>query len=84
MVLGQLLLPDDARHLLGSLIEPDPDKRPFTAKLALAELDRVLVWHPQAPPDRRPQLMVAFSNTALKQTRGLLGAAQSTRRRADS
>ncbi len=73
-VLEQLSLPDDARHLLGSLIEPDPDERPFTAKLALAELDRVLVWHPLAPPRRRPQLLVAFSNTALQQTRGQLGA----------
>ncbi len=73
-VLGQLSLPDDARHFLGSLIEPDPDERPFTAKLALADLDRVLVWHPVAPPRRRPQLLVAFSNTALQQTRGQLGA----------
>src|ERR1019366_750730 len=34
-VLEQVDVPDDARHFLGSLIETDPDKRPFSAKLAL-------------------------------------------------
>ncbi len=52
--LEQLDVPDDARHFLGSLIDPDPDNRPFSAKIALTELDRFLVWQPEAPPAQTP------------------------------
>lgn len=73
-VLEHLDVPDDARHFLGSLIEPDPEKRPFSAKIALTELERLLVWQPQAPLRRRPQLMVALTQAVVKQARGLLAA----------
>ena len=73
-ILEQVDVPDDARHFLRSLIEPDPDKRPFSAKLALTELERLLVWHPQTPPARRPQLMVALTHTVVQQARGQLVA----------
>jgi tRNA A-37 threonylcarbamoyl transferase component Bud32/ABC-type iron transport system FetAB ATPase subunit len=73
-VLEQVDVPDDARHFLGSLIETDPDKRPFSAKLALTELERLLVWQPQAPPGRRPQLMVALTHAVVQQARGQLAA----------
>lgn len=74
-VLAQLDLPDDARHFLGALIETDPEKRPYSAKLALTELDRVLLWDPATSTARRPQLLVALTTTAVQQARGLLSAA---------
>jgi tRNA A-37 threonylcarbamoyl transferase component Bud32 len=72
--LEQLDVPDDARHFLGSLIDPDPGRRPFSAKIALTGLDRFLVWQPQAPHPRRPQLMVALTQAVVRQARGLLAA----------
>lgn len=71
-VLEQIDVPDEARRFLGNLIESDPEGRPFSAKIALGELERALAWQPMAPPRRRPQLMVALTNTVVQQAHGLL------------
>ncbi|MEA2275257.1 MAG: hypothetical protein QOC78_217 [Solirubrobacteraceae bacterium] len=80
-VLAELLIPDDARHFLGSLVEPEPDARPYAARVALADLDRLLVWYPEARVARRPQLHVLLSGNAMRQGRGLLGAQTETEAR---
>jgi superfamily I DNA/RNA helicase len=73
-VLAQLDVPDDARHFLASLIEIDPDKRPYTAKIALTELDRHLVWHPETTAAPRPRLAVLLRDRVVQQARNQLDA----------
>jgi hypothetical protein len=74
-MLAELAVPDDARRYLGTLIDPDPERRPFSAKLAIADLDQALAGEsqvqPAAPP---PVLRVALTNTVLDRVLGLLGA----------
>ena len=48
-LLDGLSIPDDATHYLRSLVSSDPEDRPQNAKLALVELTRLLVWHPEEP-----------------------------------
>jgi serine/threonine protein kinase len=68
-VLDSLEIPDDAANFLAMITAERPDDRPHNAKLALAELDKLLIWHPQHAPRRRPELLIAFTAAALAQAR---------------
>ncbi len=73
-MLDELSLPDGVERYLRALASPDPANRPFSAKLAIADLDRILASAAApiatAPP---PVLRVVLTNRALEQVRGLLG-----------
>jgi hypothetical protein len=67
-----LQLDPDAYHFLSSMVAADPKARPLTAKLAITELDRLLVWSP--PPEAvRPRLRVAVTTTVINAGRAALG-----------
>lgn len=70
--LDQLRLDSDAHHFLASLVATDPSARPLTAKLAIAELDRILTWSPR-PRLSRPRLRLALTNTVIRDGRTALG-----------
>lgn len=71
--LEQLQLGTDAYHFLAALIAVEPQGRPLTAKLAIAELDRILAWEPAQPTGPRPRLRVAITRTVLDVGRSILG-----------
>jgi hypothetical protein len=73
-LLEDLSIPDDATHYLRSLVSKDPEERPRTAKLALIELKRLLVWHPEKTSERRPDLRIILTRTVLQRAQALLGA----------
>ncbi len=77
-LLGDLSIPDDATHYLRSLVSKDPEGRPRTARLALVELERLLVWHPEEASARRPDLRVVLTRRLVEQAQGLLGASDAT------
>lgn len=73
--------PEDGRHFLRALTARDPRDRPLTARLALVELDRLLVWEPEPEQGPRPRLKLAITQTALTQARGVLGQDEASVRR---
>lgn len=74
-LLDDLTLPDDARAFLADLIEVDPRKRPYSAKVALTDLNRLLTWS-QVPEfgASSPILKVVLTRGMLRRARALLGA----------
>lgn len=72
-LLEDLPVPDDATHYLRSLVAKDPDDRPRTAKLALVELRRLLVWHPETNAARRPDLRINLTRSLINRAEAVLG-----------
>jgi serine/threonine protein kinase len=73
-ILADLEIPDDGRYFLQSLIAIEPENRPFSPKLALTELERLLVWHKQTgKTQHRNQLRVGLTKAVLSQAQELLG-----------
>lgn len=81
-LLEALSIPDDATHFLRWLVSKDPEGRPRTAKLALVELKRLLVWHPEKQSTRRPELRLMLTRRLIEQAQGLLGAEEGEARSA--
>lgn len=75
LMLEALSLPDDARDYLGDLVEVDPLKRPYSAKVALTDLNRILTW--QSAPglgQPKPTLSVVLTRNVVERARALLDA----------
>jgi serine/threonine protein kinase len=74
-LLDALSLPDDARGYLSDLIEVDPLKRPYSAKVALTDLNRILTW--ESPPELSaptPTLSLVLTRNVIERARALLDA----------
>lgn len=65
--------PDDAKAFLSELTEPRQEDRPRAAKLARAELERLLAWTPQEPGRTRRRLRLTITKTAQIQAQDLFG-----------
>jgi len=73
LLLEELSLPDDARGYLADLIEVDPLKRPYSAKVALTDLNRILTWQ-SAPKSSapKPTLCVVLARNVVERAKALL------------
>jgi hypothetical protein len=72
-------LPDDAKGLLASLTARDREDRPMTARLALADLDRLSIWLPATAAERRPRLLVRMTKAVLEQTAAVVDERNETK-----
>lgn len=71
--IARLDVPDDAKAFLGELTEKRQEDRPRAAKLARAELERLLVWEPRPRSGPQKQLKVLLTKTLLLQACDLFG-----------
>lgn len=72
--IGALPVSEDAQFFLRSLVEPDPEDRPINSRLALAELEKLLLWVPSAQAVVRRRLSLHLTRNVLQQVQGLADA----------
>lgn len=68
-----LPVPDDARDLLRQVTAANQEERPRTAKLALVELERLLVWEPSPQSSARRKVRLQLTSTLIAQAQMVLG-----------
>ncbi len=71
--MDDLPIPADARDFLMQLTAPRREDRPRTAKLALVDLERLLVWESPKRKRIRRQVKLQLTGTLIAQAQGALG-----------